>query len=98
MDSILIVDDEPGIRETLCAVMKDEGFSAEAVATGEECLEAVERRAYGCILLDVWLPGIDGLETLRLLRAAGSDAAVVIISRHRHVGNALRASKLRALD
>ena len=85
MDSILIVDDEPGIRETLCAVMKDEGFVCDAVATGEECLEAVERRAYGCILLDVWLPGIDGLETLRLLRVAGSDAAVVIISGHGNV-------------
>ena len=92
MDSILIVDDEPGIRETLCAVMKDEGFSAEAVATGEECLAAVERRAFGCVLLDVWLPGIDGLETLRLLRAAGSDAAVVIISGHGNVETAVRAT------
>ena len=57
MDSILIVDDERGIRETLRAVMEDEGFVADAVATGEECLKALGRRAYGCILLDVWLPG-----------------------------------------
>ncbi len=98
MDSILIVDDEPGIRETLCAVMKDEGFSADAVATGEECLAAVEGRAYGCILLDVWLPGIDGLETLRLLRAKGSEAAVVIISGHGNVETAVRATKLGAFD
>ena len=98
MDSILIVDDEPGIREALCAVMKDEGFSADAVASGEECLAAVGRRAYGCILLDVWLPGIDGLETLRLLRAAGSDAAVVIISGHGNVETAVRATKLGAFD
>ncbi len=60
-DSILIVDDERGIRETLRGVLEDEGFAAEAVASGEECLKAVERRAYGCVLLDVWLPGIDGL-------------------------------------
>jgi two-component system nitrogen regulation response regulator NtrX len=98
MDSILIVDDEPGIRETLSAVMKDEGFSVAAVATGEECLEAIERRAYGCILLDVWLPGIDGLETLRQLRAAGSDSAVVIISGHGNVETAVRATKLGAFD
>jgi two-component system nitrogen regulation response regulator NtrX len=98
MDSILIVDDEPGIRETLSAVMKDEGFSADTVATGEECLEAVERRAYGCILLDVWLPGIDGLETLRQLREAGSEAAVVIISGHGNVETAVRATKLGAFD
>src|SRR3989441_5034099 len=98
MDSILIVDDEPGIRDTLRGVMEDEGFSTDAVATGEECLEAVERRAYGCILLDVWLPGIDGLETLRQLRDAGSEAAVVIISGHGNVETAVRATKLGAFD
>src|SRR6266498_2848403 len=98
MDSILIVDDEPGIRDTLRGVMEDEGFSADTVATGEECLEAVERRAYGCILLDVWLPGIDGLETLRQLRAVGSEAAVVIISGHGNVETAVRATKLGAFD
>src|SRR5881392_654580 len=97
-DSILIVDDERGIRDTLRAVMEDEGFSTDAVATGEECLEAVERRAYGCILLDVWLPGIDGLETLRQLRDAGSEAAVVIISGHGNVETAVRATKLGAFD
>lgn len=98
MDSILIVDDELGIRETLRAVMQDEGFVAEAVATGEECLRAVEGRAFGCILLDVWLPGIDGLETLKQLRAAGSEAAVVIISGHGNVETAVRATKLGAFD
>src|ERR1041384_6242896 len=98
MDSILIVNDEPGIRETLSAVMKDEGFSVDAVASGEECLAAVERRAYGCILLDVWLPGIDGLETLSQLRAVGCDGAVVIISGHGNVETAVRATKLGAFD
>jgi two-component system nitrogen regulation response regulator NtrX len=97
-DSILIVDDERGIRDTLRAVMEDEGFVADAVATGEECLNAVERRAYGCILLDVWLPGIDGLETLKQLREAGSEAAIVIISGHGNVETAVRATKLGAFD
>ena len=97
-DSILIVDDERGIRETLRGVMEDEGFVADAVATGEECLKALERRAYGCVLLDVWLPGIDGLETLKQLRAAGSDAAVVIISGHGNIETAVRATKLGAFD
>src|SRR6266536_6488545 len=97
-DSILIVDDESGIRETLRGVMEDEGFAADAVATGEECLKALERRAYGCILLDVWLPGIDGLETLKQLRASGSDAAVVIISGHGNIETAVRATKLGAFD
>ena len=97
-DYILIVDDERGIRETLRGVMEDEGFAADAVATGEECLKALEKRAYGCILLDVWLPGIDGLETLKQLRTAGSDAAVVIISGHGNVETAVRATKLGAFD
>src|SRR5918911_4672373 len=97
-DSILIVDDERGIRDTLRAVLEDEGFLADAVATGEECLKAIERRAYGCVLLDVWLPGIDGLETLRQLRAAGCDAAVVIISGHGNIETAVRATKLGAFD
>ena len=98
MDSILIVDDERGIRETLRAVMEDDGFVADAVASGEECLKAIERRAYGCILLDVWLPGIDGLETLKQLRESGSEAAVVIISGHGNVETAVRATKLGAFD
>jgi two-component system nitrogen regulation response regulator NtrX len=97
-ESILIVDDERGIRETLRGVMEDEGFAADAVATGEDCLQALERRAYGCILLDVWLPGIDGLETLKQLRAAGSNAAVVIISGHGNIETAVRATKLGAFD
>jgi two-component system nitrogen regulation response regulator NtrX len=98
MHSILIVDDEPGIRDTLRGVMEDEGFAVEAVATGEECLAALEKRAYSCVLLDVWLPGIDGLETLRQLRAVGSDAAVVIISGHGNVETAVKATKLGAFD
>src|SRR6267378_8174405 len=98
MDSILIVDDERGIRETLCAVMSDEGFAADAVESGEECLKAAERRAYGCILLDVWLPGVDGLETLKKLREAGSHTAVVIISGHGNIETAVRATKLGAFD
>ena len=97
-ESILIVDDERGIRETLSAVLRDEGFTADAVATGEECLKAVGRRAYGCVLLDVWLPGINGLETLRQMRDSSCDAAVVIISGHGNVETAVRATKLGAFD
>jgi len=96
--SILIVDDERGIRETLRAVLEDEGFVADTVASGEECLKAIEKRAYGCILLDVWLPGIDGLVTLERMRAMGGDSAVVMISGHGTVETAVRATKLGAFD
>src|SRR5437588_4290684 len=97
-DLILIVDDERGIRETLRAVLEDEGFEAEAVASGEECLRVVERRAFGCVLLDVWLPGVDGLETLSRMRGRGCDAAVVMISGHGNIETAVRATKLGAFD
>ena len=97
-ESILIVDDERGIRETLSAVLRDEGFNTDAVASGEECLKAIARRAYGCILLDVWLPGISGLETLQQMRNADSDVAVVIISGHGNIETAVRATKLGAFD
>ncbi|HEV2802740.1 MAG TPA: sigma-54 dependent transcriptional regulator [Pyrinomonadaceae bacterium] len=97
-DSILIVDDERGIRETLRGVLEDEGFAVDTVASGEECLGAFERRTYGCVLLDVWLPGIDGLETLARLSAAGADCAVVMISGHGNIETAVRATKLGAFD
>ena len=98
MGSILIVDDERGIRESLIAVLRDEGFTAEAVASGEECLKAISRRTYGCVLLDVWLPGINGLETLQQMREMNSDAAVIIISGHGNIETAVRATKLGAFD
>src|SRR5918996_507131 len=97
-ESILIVDDERGIRESLSAVLRDEGFAPDTVATGEECLKAIGKRAYGCVLLDVWLPGISGLETLQQLRAAGTESAVVMISGHGNVETAVRATKLGAFD
>src|SRR5256886_5057129 len=97
-ESILIVDDERGIRETLSAVLRDEGFTTDAVATGEECLKAIGRRAYGCVLLDVWLPGINGLETLRQMRDLNCEAAVVIIFRPGNGETAVRATKLGAVD
>ncbi|HZT57841.1 MAG TPA: sigma-54 dependent transcriptional regulator [Pyrinomonadaceae bacterium] len=97
-DSVLIVDDERGIRETLRAVLEDEGFETEAVGSGEECLKTVERRGFGCVLLDVWLPGIDGIETLSRMRDRGADAAVVMISGHGNIETAVRATKLGAFD
>lgn len=97
-EKILIVDDERGIRETLRGVLEDEGFAVEAVATGEDALKACEGRSFGCVLLDVWLPGIDGLETLSRLKGAGAECAVVMISGHGNIETAVRATKLGAFD
>ncbi|MFN0088032.1 MAG: sigma-54-dependent transcriptional regulator [Blastocatellia bacterium] len=96
--SILIVDDEPGIRQSLGGVLEDEGFLVETVASGEECLQAFERRLYAAVLLDVWLPGIDGLETLARLKANYPDTSVVMISGHGRIETAVRATRLGAYD
>ncbi len=99
MSSILIVDDEPGIRDTLRGVLEDEGFAVETAATGEECLKLAGGQSYACILLDIWLgDGIDGLETLQKLREEGNDAAVVMISGHGNIETAVRSTKLGAFD
>ena len=96
--SILIVDDEPGIRQSLTGVLEDEGFEVSAVESGEECLRAIEKKLYSCVLLDVWLPGIDGIETLQQLRALSTDLCVVMISGHGTIETAVRATRLGAYD
>jgi two-component system, NtrC family, nitrogen regulation response regulator NtrX len=99
MNSILIVDDERGIRETLRGVLEDEGFEVETVANGEACLEIVQKEHFACILLDIWLgDGIDGLGVLGKLREEGIDSAVVMISGHGNIETAVRATKLGAFD
>ncbi len=96
--SILIVDDEAGVRASLGAVLRDEGFTVDAVGSGEACLERVQREAFDLILLDVWLPGLDGLATLERLRERSVDASVVIISGHGNIESAVRAIKMGAFD
>lgn len=98
LNSILVVDDEPGIRQTLCAVLEDEGFAVETVDSGEAAIKATAGKNFACILLDVWMPGIDGLETLRKLRKAEIDSAVVMISGHGNIETAVNATKLGAFD
>jgi two-component system, NtrC family, nitrogen regulation response regulator NtrX len=96
--SILIVDDEVGIRESLGALLRDEGYEIAAVDSGETCLEILEERKFDLILLDVWLKRIDGLETLERIRAQDDPPVVVMISGHGNIETAVRATKLGAFD
>jgi two-component system nitrogen regulation response regulator NtrX len=98
MSSILIVDDEAGVRASLGAVLRDEGYDVDTSDSGEGCLEQVTRQAYDLILLDIWLPGVDGLDTLERLRDRRVDAQVIMISGHANVESAVRATKLGAFD
>ena len=96
--SFLIVDDEAGVRSALVGVLQDEGYQVDAVDSGEACLERVARDAYDVIVLDIWLPGLDGLATLERLRARGVDTQVVMISGHGNIESAVRAIKMGAFD
>jgi two-component system nitrogen regulation response regulator NtrX len=98
MPSILVVDDEPGVRSSISGVLKDEGFDVDAVGTGEECLERANSDAYDVIVLDIWLPGLDGLTTLQRLRERQIESQVVIISGHGNIESAVRAIKMGAFD
>jgi two-component system, NtrC family, nitrogen regulation response regulator NtrX len=96
--AILIVDDEKGVRSSLTGILEDAGFEAEAVASGEECLAAVAAKPYAIVLLDIWLPGMDGLQTLEQLSQSAPDTSVIIISGHGSIEAAVRATKLGAFD
>ena len=96
--TILIVDDEPGVRTALTGVLHDEGYTVEAVSSGEACLDRLMRGPVDLVVLDVWLPGIDGLATLARLRERQIDAQVVLISGHGNIESAVRAIKMGAFD
>jgi two-component system nitrogen regulation response regulator NtrX len=98
MSSILIVDDEAGVRASLGGVLRDEGYRVDAVESGEACLDQTMRQSYDVVLLDVWLPGLDGLATLERLRERRVDSQVIMISGHGSVESAVRATKLGAFD
>src|SRR6266404_9461300 len=98
MPNILIVDDEASIRQSLRGVLEDEGYKVGDAPSGETCLELLKKRTFDVLLLDIWLPGIDGLETLERIRTLDDPPEVIIISGHGTIETAVRATKLGAFD
>ena len=98
MAKLLVVDDEENVRISLQGILSDEGHSVDSVASGEECLEFLERRACDILLLDVWLPGRDGLSILEEITVRHPHLYVVMISGHGSIETAVRATKLGAFD
>ena len=96
--SILIVDDEIGIRESLSALLRDEEYEVDSAPSGEECLQRLEERRFDLIILDVWLEKMDGLQTLEKINELDSPPMVVMISGHANIETAVRATKLGAFD
>jgi len=95
---ILVVDDEEPIRELMKDILEDEGYHVELAESGEEALAMMERRAYDLVFLDIWLPGVDGMEVLRRVVEREPRPHVVIISGHGTVQSAVEAIKLGAYD
>lgn len=97
---VLVVDDEPAIRQSLGGVLQDEGYEVECAPDGESCLTLLREQVFDVVLLDVWLPGMDGMETLsRINDIPQPDRPVTImISGHGTIETAVRATKLGAFD
>ncbi len=95
---ILIVDDEAGIRESLSGILEDEGFRAFLAETGEDAIRTMKEQEPSLVLLDVWLPGIDGIETLKQMKKLSPDLAVIMISGHGNIETAVAATREGAYD
>jgi two-component system nitrogen regulation response regulator NtrX len=96
--NVLIIDDERSIRESLQGVLEDEGYAAASVESGEAALELLRTDTFEVVLLDIWLPGMDGLETLERIRDIEDAPEVIMISGHGTIETAVRATKLGAYD
>lgn len=95
---ILVVDDEASIRKSLSGVLSDEGFACETAADGTEAIAKVLELHPSVVMLDIWMPGMDGIETLRKIKEASPSTAVVMMSGHATIPTALTATRLGASD
>lgn len=96
--SILIVDDEAYIRKTLKDILNDEGFEVSIASNGYEALKSIEKNQPDLTLLDIWMPGIDGIETLKEIKKIAPEMPVVMITGHGTIDTAVSATKYGAYD
>ena len=96
--SILIVDDKPSILQSLSGLLADEGFEIKTATNGYEGLKIVEEGSPDLVLLDIWMPGIDGIETLKEIKKNYPTIPVIIITGHGTIETAVKATKLGAYD
>jgi two-component system nitrogen regulation response regulator NtrX len=96
--AILIVDDEESICQTLGGILNDEGHEVVAAVSGEEALRLIEEDPPSLVLLDIWLPGMDGIEVLKVIKTGYPRTQVVMMSGHGSIETAVKATKLGAFD
>jgi len=97
-ESVLVVDDEKNIRLTLRESLKPLGLDVDTAINGEEPLAMAAQKKYHVVLLDLKMPGMDGMEVLRRLRDSAADMAVVLLTAHGSIESAVEAMKLGAVD
>lgn len=95
---IMIVDDEEGIRETLSGIFVDEGYETVTATSGEEAVRMAKETIPDVVLLDIWMSGMDGIQTLQQLREGNPELPVIIISGHANIEIAVKATKMGAYD
>lgn len=98
MNNILVIDDEPGIREIFQDILKDEGYQVFTAADGLKGLNVLQSEIIDLVFLDIWLPGMGGIEVLQRIREEFPYIEVVVISGHANVELAVKAIKLGAYD
>jgi two-component system nitrogen regulation response regulator NtrX len=96
--TILIVDDEEMIRQSLGGILVDEGYEILTAESGEQAVKIVEDELPSLVFLDIWLPGMDGLETLKAIKSEYPSVCVVMMSGHGTIETAVKATKLGAFD
>jgi two-component system nitrogen regulation response regulator NtrX len=96
--SVLIVDDEASIRQSLSGALKDEGYRIFSAASGKEGLDSIRIEKPDVVLLDIWMPEMDGIETLRQIKTEWPDLIVIMMSGHGNIETAVKATKLGAYD
>ncbi len=96
--TILIVDDEKSICQSLGSILVDEGYEILTAGSGEDALKIVGEELPCLVLLDIWLPGMDGIETLKIIKSSYPQVRVIIMSGHGTIETAVKATKLGAFD
>ncbi len=96
--SVLIVDDEQSIVQSLSGLLSDEGFEVSTAVNGYDALKAIESQSPDLVLLDIWMPGMDGIETLTEIKKINPQIQVIIITGHGTIETAVKATKLGAFD
>ena len=88
--SVMIVDDEPSILHSLSGILSDEGYEVITASNGYEALKRIEHESPDLVLLDIWMPGLDGIETLKEIKKNNPVIQVIIMTGHGTIETAVR--------